>query len=60
MYIFAYLAANPLSPLAAAFVEFQIVRLPQLTLYQTSSNKTNKNFTFGTKLVNICEVSKLI
>ena len=50
MYIFAYLAANPLSPLAAAFVEFQIVWLPQLTLYQTSSNKTNKNFTFGTKL----------
>ena len=49
MYIFAYLAGNPPSPLAA-FVEFQIVPLSQLTLYQTSSNKQP----FWNKSCSIC------
>ena len=42
MYIFAYLATNQQTPLAAAFVEFQIVSLPKLTLHQIQLNKTNK------------------
>ena len=43
LYIFAYLAT---SPLTTAFVEFQIVGLPQLTLHQNQLKQTTKNYLY--------------
>ena len=48
LYIFAYLAT---SPLTTAFVEFQIVGLPQLTLHQNQLKQTTKNFIFTNQIV---------